>query len=113
MTGNSHKNTSAIRFCVLKDMNRMTTSARFTHIFRSFRHTSATQQAMWSSAAGMPKAEKRMRVDVVLFAVAYSTSAIFAPKMGWCRKMEMSVATASILSTEESCPLTNLPMAMS
>ena len=53
----------------------MTTSARFTHIFRSFRHTSATQQAMWSSAAGMPKAEKRISVEVVLFAVAYSTLA--------------------------------------
>lgn len=59
----------------------MTISARFTHIFRSFRHTSATQQAICSSAAGMPKAEKRMRVEVVLLAVAYSTSAIFAPKM--------------------------------
>ena len=49
----------------------MTTNARFTQTCRSFRHTSATQQAMWSSAAGMPKAEKRISVEVVLLAVAY------------------------------------------
>ena len=68
---------------------------------------------MCSSAAGIPKAEKRISVEVVLLAVAYSTCAIFAPKMGWCRKMEISVMMASIRSTEESRPLANLPMAMS